>query len=92
MNDAALPTNPTLAKALRILAELSAEGGAAGADWTSVLVSELSPLLPLPPVRSDALVGAYTTGPGLRWHADQLISLCLTKNAAHAPADRARVS
>ena len=90
MNDAALPTNPTLAKALRILAELSAEGGAAGADWTSALVSELSPLLPLPPVRSDALVGAYTTGPGLRWHADQLISLCLTKNAALAPADRAR--
>ena len=90
MNDVAIPTNPTLAKALRILAELSAEDGTAGAAWTGTLVSELSPLLPLPPARSDALVGAYTTGPGLRWHADQLISLCLTNDAALAPADRAR--
>ena len=90
MNDVAIPTNPTLAKALRILAELSAEDGEAGADWTGTLVSELSPLLPCPPARSDALVGAYTTGPGLRWHADQLISLCRAKNAALAPADRAR--
>ncbi|MBA4098026.1 MAG: hypothetical protein C0484_14840 [Rhodospirillum sp.] len=87
MNDAAAPTNPTLAKALRILAGLAAEDGDAGADWTDALVSELSPILP-PPVRSDALIGAYTTGPGLRWHADQLISLCRTK--ALAPAERAR--
>ena len=89
MNDAAAPTNRTLAKVLRILAELAADDGHAGADWTDALVSELSPRLP-PPVRSDALVGAYTTGPGLRWHADQLISLCRTKVTPLAPADRAR--
>ena len=89
MNDAAAPTNPTLAKALRILAELSAEDSDAGADWTDALVSQLSPLLPLP-VRSEALIGAHVTGPGLRWHADQLASLHQTKAAALAPADRAR--
>ena len=43
-----------------------------------------------PPARSDALIGAYTTGPGLRWHADQLVSLCRTKAAPLAPAERAR--
>lgn len=89
MNDADIPTNPTLAKALRILAALSAEDGGAGADWTDALVSELAQLLP-PPVRSDALVGAYVTGPGLRWHADQLVSLCQAKVTPLAPADRAR--
>jgi hypothetical protein len=89
MNDDATLTNSTLAKALRILAALSADGGDAEADWTDALVSELSPLLPQP-VRSDALIGAYTTGPGLRWHADQLASLCRTKIAALVPADRAR--
>ena len=36
MNDAAATTNPALAKALRILAELSAEDGDAGADWTAL--------------------------------------------------------
>ncbi len=89
MNDDAIPTNPTLAKALRILAELSAEDGDAGADWTDALVSELSPLLP-PPARSDALVGAYVTGPGPRWHADRLVSLRQAKITPLAPADRAR--
>ena len=89
MNDAAIPTNPALAKPLRILAELSAADGDAGADWTDALVSELSPLMP-PPVRSVALVGAYVTGPGLRWHADQLASLCQAEVPALAPADRAR--
>jgi hypothetical protein len=89
MTDDATLTNPTLAKALRILAALAADGGGAGADWSDALVSELSPLLPQP-VRSDALVGAYIAGPGLRWHADQLASLCRTKTAALAPADRAR--
>ena len=89
MNDAAAPTNPALAKALRILAELSAENGDAGGDWTGTLVSELSPALP-PPARPDTLIGASVTGPGLRWHADQLVSLCQAKAVALAPADRAR--
>jgi hypothetical protein len=89
MNDDATLTNPTLAKALRILAALSADGGDAEADWTDALVSELSPLLPQP-AQCDALIGAYTAGPGLRWHADQLASLCRTKTVAPAPADRAR--
>lgn len=89
MNDAAAPTNPTLAKALRILAELSAEKGDAGADWTDALVSELSPALP-PPARSEALIGADTAGPGLRWHAGQLASLCRAPAATRAEQARLR--
>lgn len=89
MNDATAPTNPALAKALRVLAALSADDGDAGADWTDALVSELSPSLPLP-AQSDALIGAYRTGPGMRWHADQLVSLCQAKVATLAPAERTR--
>lgn len=89
MNDDAIPTNPALAKALRILAALSAEDDDARAGWTDALVSELSAALP-PPARSDALVGAYVTGPGLRWHADRLLSLCQARATPPAPAERAR--
>src|SRR5262245_383614 len=86
MNESIIPTNPTLAKALRILAELAADRDT-GFDWSDALAAELS--LP-PPARCEALIGAYTTGPGLGWHADQLTSLCGTKTAPLAPADRVR--
>lgn len=89
MNDTAIPTNPALAKALRMLAALSAETGDVEAGWTDTLVSEVSPLLP-PPARLDSLVGAYAEGPGLRWHADQLASLCAIKTPSAAAQARRR--
>lgn len=89
MNKSNVPTNPILAKALRILAGLAADGDRS-AEWTGALVQDLAPLAPSPPARSDAFVGAYAAGPGLRWHADQLVSLCQAQDAALSSADRAR--
>lgn len=83
-----IPTNPVLAKALRIAADLAADGRM-HVDWSSSLAEELSPLLP-PAPRCDALVGAYAEGPGLRWHAEQLASLCRAPAATTAEQARRR--
>jgi glycosyltransferase involved in cell wall biosynthesis len=88
-DDDATLTNPILAKALRILTALSADGGDPEADWTDALVSELSSLLPQP-AQCDALIGADTAGPGLRWHADQLASLAGAPAATRAEQARLR--
>lgn len=81
-----LSIDPTLAKALRLAAAMAADG-APQPDWTGALAGALSPLLP-PPVRCDLLVGAHLEGPGLSWHAEQLVPLCQAPSSA--PAEQAR--
>jgi hypothetical protein len=90
MNDTGVATNPILAKILRILAALAVANEDVGAEWTCAVVAEASPLLPPPPPRSDTFVGAYDSGPGLRWHADQLASLCRAPAATRAEQARRR--
>lgn len=92
MNSNGIPTNPTLATALRILSSLVAAAedveGDAAADWTEAFVAELSPLLPLPAVPDGDVLGAEGAGGGLAWHARQLVALCGTP--ALSPAQSAR--
>lgn len=90
MNSDGIPTNPALAKALRILSALVAADGDAGPDWTEAFVAELSPLLPAPAVRDDDLIGVDGPGLGLRWHAQQLAALCGTQALSPARAARRR--
>jgi len=75
MNDASLQANSILAKSLRMLSELAAPDSQVRTEWSSALVSELSPLLPLQLERPGDLLAANSASPGLRWHADQLIGV-----------------
>jgi hypothetical protein len=76
MNSNGIPSNPALAKALRILSSLAADDGNAGAEWTDAFVAELSPLLPAPAAVGNDVIGLNDAGLGLHWHAQQLAALC----------------
>lgn len=91
MNDPRVAPDPILASALRILAELAAsENPAASAVWSAKLAAQISSLLPSPADRSAELVGPNRSGPGLRWHAEQLAELCARPSSALSSAELAR--
>ncbi|MEZ5833372.1 MAG: glycosyltransferase family 2 protein [Dongiaceae bacterium] len=87
MTDASLPTNPIVAKSVRILSELASSDESADVEWSNALVSQLSPYLPGPP-RCAELLATNSAGPGLRWHADRLADLCLERR--DQPVEQAR--
>jgi glycosyltransferase involved in cell wall biosynthesis len=87
MNDVTYQTDPILATALRVLSEQVAPDSRPASEWSNALVSALAPFLPPPPVSTGLI--APQDGPGLRWHADQLVSLCQAQ-ATESPANRAR--
>jgi len=89
MNHANLQNNSILATAVRILSEQAAPRSSASSEWSSALVSALTPFFPPVPAASADLIGPHDGGPGLRWHADQLLSLCQARRE-ESPADRAR--
>ena len=89
MNDAHPQTNSILATALRILSEQAVPGSPASTEWSNALVSSLMPFFPPAPAASADLIAPHDVGPGLRWHADQLLALCQVRTE-ESPADRAR--
>ena len=89
MNHANLQNNSILATALRILSEQAAPESLASTEWSNALVSELIPFFPPAPAASADLMAPQDGGPGLRWHADQLLSLCQARTE-ESPTNRAR--
>jgi glycosyltransferase involved in cell wall biosynthesis len=89
MNHANLQNNSVLATALRILSEQAAPESLASTEWSNALVSALIPFLPPAPAASADLIAPHDGVPGLRWHADQLLSLCQARTE-ESPANRAR--
>src|SRR5687767_3333665 len=87
MNDSHLQTTSILTTALRILSEQAAPESLASTEWSNALVSALIPFFRPAPAAPACLMAP--PGPGLRWHADQLLSLCQAR-AEESPADRAR--
>lgn len=90
MNDTHLQqTSSILTTALRILSEQAATESLASTEWSNALVSALIPFFLPAPAAPAGLMAPHDVGPGLRWHADQLLTLCQARTE-ESPAGRAR--
>jgi hypothetical protein len=89
MSDAYLQTTSILAAALDILSEQVAPESSPSTQWSPALVSALTPFFPVEPAVSADLIAPQGRGPGLRWHAEQLLGMCQA-GREESPADRVR--
>lgn len=89
MSDAILQTNSILPTALHILSKQMASESSPSTEWSPALVAALIPFLRPQPTAGADLIAPQGRGPGLRWHAEQLLGLCQARRE-ESPADRAR--